>query len=178
MVEPRIVDAVTLRHFGIIDRMDILELRLHTYPLPRWTDAVRSEILDSIHEDGCATVLSATYLGDPGIPIDGLAEIFRIRRALSSGEQNPKAHLGEAESIWFVDKLNGTFITDDAEACAFAEKRFGGHRVLDTVELLRESVAAGELGPGEAKQVADAIRNTGRHLRAGHPPTLLPDYFG
>jgi hypothetical protein len=73
--------------------------------------------------------------------------------------------------------LNGAFITDDAEAFAFAERRFGSNRVLDTIELLRESVAADELEPSEAKQVADAIRNSGRHLRAGHPPTLTSQYF-
>src|SRR5580658_2054651 len=98
MAQPRIVDAVTLRHFGVVNRMDILEKRLHGYPPPRWTETVQSEILARIDDDDCSAVLAARYLGTPGVvPIDGLAEVFRTRRALSLNEQPPGAHLGEAE---------------------------------------------------------------------------------
>src|SRR3712207_5672481 len=125
MAEPRLVDAVTLRHFGVLNRMDVLGARLSGYPLPRWTQAVQEEIFQHLDEDDCSAVLAAPFMGNPrDIPGDELAEVFRIQRALSTGDESPTAHLGEAESIWIADRLNGTFITDDSEAFEFAEKRF------------------------------------------------------
>ena len=179
MAEPRLVDTVTLRHFGVVDRMDILEARLVGYDHPSWTDAVRSELLRHEAEDGCQRVLESSFLGSPKDDFSAveLAEVFRIRRALSLDDSDSQLHLGEAECIWSADRLNGTFITDDAEAFAFAERKFGDNRVLDSIDLLRESVAAAEITAYEAKQVADAIRNSGRHLRTGHPPTITLDYF-
>jgi hypothetical protein len=178
MANYRLLDTVTLRHFGVINRMDIVEMRLTGYDRPAWTDAVRSELLRDANGDGCGRVLEATFLGTPeDFSVSDLAEIFRIQRALSGDTMDPLLHLGEAESIWAADRRNGTFITDDAAAFDFAEKNLGNNRVLDCIDLLRESVAAKEITEHEAKLAADAIRNSGRHLKAGHPPTLTTDYF-
>jgi hypothetical protein len=178
MGEPRIVDSVTLRHFGCVDRMDILQARVYGCAPPRWTEAVQSELLDHVDEEGCQRALAASFLGTAReVPMNELKEVFTIRRALSVDNRDSLAHIGEAESIWVADCLNGALITDDGEAFAYAERRLGSDRVLDSVDLLRESVAADEITTHEAKQVADAIRNSGRYLRAGHPPTLTPDYF-
>jgi hypothetical protein len=38
-------------------------------------------------------------------------------------------------------------------------------------------VATGYFEPSEAQHVADAVRNSGRKLRWGHPSTFNPDYF-
>lgn len=76
-----------------------------------------------------------------------------------------------------ADKLNGAFITDDYAAYDFASRRLGHCRVLDTVDVLRELVLVGYLKSSEAQQVADAIRNSGRRLRRGHPSTFTPSYF-
>jgi hypothetical protein len=176
--EPRVIDAVTLRHFGVVDRMDVLERRLAGYPRPYWTLGVQSELLDAAGLDECANALAAPFLRNPYVvPPEGLTEVFMLRRALTVDEHDRREHLGEAESIWVADHLNGAFVTDDHDAFAHAAKNLGGNRVLDTVTLLREAVAADELSAGEAKQIADAIRNSGRHLRAGHPPTFTEDYF-
>lgn len=106
-----------------------------------------------------------------------LAEVFRIRRSIALDESESLLHLGEAESICIADYFNGTVITDDGDAFLYAERNLGSNRVLDTVDLLREAVAAEELNPYEAKQIADGIRNSGRYLRPGHPPTLTAEYF-
>jgi hypothetical protein len=180
---PRVFDGVTLRHFGIIDRMSYVEARLVGYPEPRWTGVVKSELLAGLGRPECDAVLAVSFLGDPfeAGPSEQLA-VFRLQAAIrgtldDEDDDDSARDLGEAESIYVADKLNGTFITDDWSAYEFARKRFGSNRVMDTVALLREAVACGELTPSEAQHAADAIRNSGRHLRWGHPPTLTAEYF-
>jgi hypothetical protein len=178
MTAPRLVDAVTLRHFGITEHLATLRHVLCAYLPPYWTDAVRSEILAGIGQLDCNNVLAASFLGVPyQIQTADLAEVMRIRIALSDGTSRPTEHLGEAESIFLADKLNGTFITDDHAAYDLARRRLGDRRALDTVDLLRETVATGYFTASEAQQVANAIRNSGRKLRRGHPPTFTPGYF-
>ncbi len=151
---------------------------LSAYPSPYWSDAVRSEILAGIGQQDCDNVLAASFLGVPHqIQTADLAEVMRIRIALSDGNSRATEHLGEAESIFLADKLNGTFVTDDHAAYDLASRRLGHCRALDTVDLLRETVITGYFTSSEAQQVADAIRNSGRRLRRGHPPTFTPKYF-
>jgi len=174
----RLVDAVTLRHFGITERLGALGHVLSRYPPPRWTEAVRSEILAGWGQTDCNNVLGAAFLGVPyQIQTGELVEVIRIRVALSNGMGGSAGHLGEAESIFLADKLNGAFVTDDRGAYDFARRRLGDRRVFDTIDLLREAVASGYFGPSEAQQVADAVRNSGRSLRRGHPATFTPRYF-
>lgn len=178
MTNPRLVDAVTLRHFGITERLEVLKHVLLPYPPPHWTDTVRSEILAGIGQPDCANVLAASFLGPPHqIPTAELAEVLKIRIVLSGGKSHSTENLGEAESIFLADKFNGVFITDDRIAYDFASQRLGHCRALDTVDLLREAVATGYFESSEAQQVADAIRNSGRMLRRGHPSTFTPEYF-
>jgi hypothetical protein len=178
MADPRLVDAVTLRHFGITEHLTLLKHMLSPYPPPYWTETVRSEILAGIGQADCDNVLAASFLGVPRQICTGeLAEVIKIQVALSSGKSRGSENLGEAESIFLADKLNGAFITDDHAAYTFAGRRLGHCRVLDTVDLLRETVATGYFTPSEAQQVADAIRNSGRSLRRGHPQTFTSKYF-
>jgi predicted nucleic acid-binding protein len=178
MIGPRLLDAVTLRHFGITEHMGALKHVLSTCPPPYWTDTVRSEILAGIGQPDCDNVLSASFLGTPHqLQITDMAEVMRIRIALSDGKSHAAEHLGEAESIFLADKLNGSFITDDYTAYELASRRLGDCRVLDTVDLLRETVVTGYFTASEAQQVADAIRNNGRWLRRGHPSTFTVKYF-
>lgn len=175
---PRLLDAVTLRNFGIVEHLGVLKHLLSAYPSPYWTETVRSEILAGIGQADCDVVLGASFLGSPYQTAEGdLVEVMRIRIALGGARSGANQHLGEAESIWVADKLNGTFITDDHAAYEFASQRLGNSRVLDTVELLRESVVTNYFTSNEAQQVADAIRNNGRKLRRGHPQTFTAEYF-
>lgn len=179
MTGPRLLDAVTLRHFGCIESMSILESRTTDRPHPRWTFAVREEIWAGMGRHDCDVVLSSAFLGPPHqVPMAEFVEVYRLQVALSSGRQPAGAqHLGEAEGIYAADKLNGEFITDDNAAYDLAVKRLGPARVLDTVDLLRECVRHGEMTASETQHVADAIRNSGRSLRRVHPLTLTADYF-
>jgi hypothetical protein len=181
MRDPRLVDAVTLRHFGVTGHLTLLERTLSPYPPPYWTETVRSEVLAGIGQVDCDNVLAASFLGVPRQASTAeLAEVIKIQialSALSGGKRRGSENLGEAESIFLADKLNGAFVTDDYDAYILAGRRLGHCRVLDTVELLRETVVAGYITPSEAQQVADAIRNSGRSLRRGHPPTFTSKYF-
>jgi hypothetical protein len=178
MTDPRLIDAVTLRHFGITEHLALLKHILSPYPQPYWTETVRSEILAGIGQADCDNVLAASFLGAPHqIRTTDLAGVIKLQIALSSGKSRGCEHLGEAESIFLADKLNGAFVTDDHAAYVLAGRRLGHCRVLDTVDLLRETVVTGYLTPSEAQQVADAIRNSGRSLRRGHPPTFTSKYF-
>jgi hypothetical protein len=178
MSEPRLIDAVTLRNFGIVEQLSVIEAVQAVYPPPYWTEAVRSEILAGIGRPDCDNVLATSFLGTPHkIEAVDLPEVLRMQIALNYGITNRTAHLGEAESIRAADRLNGTFVTDDYAAYDFARRRLGHCRVYDTVELLRESVSIGHLTTSEARLLADAIRNTGRRLRRGHPATFTPNYF-
>jgi hypothetical protein len=179
MTEPRLFDAVTLRHFGCIDRLSVLERLLVGTPVPRWVDAVRSEVLAGMGNTDCANVLAAGFLGQPYEVTDArdTADVFRTRTALSDGRGASNKHLGEAESIVVADRLDGVFVTDDLVAYDYAGMRLGHSRVLDTVDLLREAVRLTVISAAEAALLADAIRNSGRHLRKGRPSTMTSAYF-
>src|SRR5262249_34587039 len=135
-------------------------------------------ILAGNGQPDCDNVLAASFLSVPHqIATADLAEVMRIRVALGGGTGRSTEHLGEAESIFLADKFNGAFVTDDYAAYDLARRRLGDCRVLDMVDLLREAVATGYFGPSQAQQVADAVRNSGRKLRRGHPSTFTPGYF-
>ena len=55
---PVIHDAVTLRHFAAVARMDVLEACHGHRPEPRWTEAVRAEIKSA--ERSCESHLAPT----------------------------------------------------------------------------------------------------------------------
>ena len=76
-------------------------------------------------------MLQAGILGNPyEVEMHDFNEVFRIRGALSLDETESLEHLGEAESIFLADRLNGAFVTDDTVAFAFAEANLGDNRVL------------------------------------------------
>jgi len=156
----------------------VLESFLANYPGPFWTDAVRSEILENIGDEPCNEILAASFLGTPVVVGTGdLLDVFRIQVALGGSAKDPKQHLGEAECIALADKDHGGIITDDNAAYDFVERRLGTNRVIDTIEVLRASVANGDIEPSQAQQIADAVRNSGRSLRREHPTTLTAEYF-
>jgi hypothetical protein len=173
-------DAVTLRHFGEIQRLDILEVRYGHLDPPHWTQAVADEIAQAANLGfpGCRAILALPWLSNPVTPqMSDLPGILKLQIGLNDGRRPPTAHIGEAEGIYFAQKLEGRFVTDDNGAYDFAVRRLGSGRVYDTVDILREAVAAGDLDAGGALNIANAIRNSGRSLRRGHPDTLHRRYF-
>ena len=65
----------------------------------------------------------------------------------------------------------------DNGAYDFALIRLRPGLVQDSVYLLRESVAYGDLDDGEALNIVNMIRNSGRSIRRVHPSSLLRGYF-
>lgn len=164
-------DAVSLRHFAVAGRLDILETRHGHLAPPRWTEAVQTEIAAAAARDaGSRTVLAHAWLGDPIVPTAlDQAAIMGIWIGLNDGRRPPIDHAGEAESIHFAGTLSGAFVTDDNAAYDFAERRLGPGQALDTVAVLQEAVSMGELSVAEAVGVTESIRAAGRFLRSVHP---------
>ncbi len=179
MAGPPLFDAVTLRHFGVAGRLDICERRDRQITGPRWCETVRDEI--ALHAGRgsaeCQAVL-ASGLGPPICPSSGdLREIYRLRTALGGIGRAPNSDAGEAESIFFTAKLDGSFVTDDNAAFEFAVRRLGAGRVFDTIDILRDSVAANDITPSDALSTANDIRAAGRFLRRVHTGMLTTGYF-
>lgn len=178
MPTPILFDAVTLRHFGIAGRLDVLERRYAHHDLPRWSEAVADEIRAGQGQPDCNAVLAATWLGQPIAPSAAeLAAVVSLQIGLNEGRRPPTKHLGEAETLYFAEHLGGIIVTDDNAAFDFSARRLGQGRVRDSIDVLREAVAMGEISASEAHTVVNAVRNSGRYLRHKHPSTLPSNYF-
>lgn len=179
MSERWYVDAVTLQHFACAGRLSVLLDFLCNFDPPYWTRAVHSEVLAGLAtNEGCGDILSSRTLGRPvDVSPEHLHDVFRMQIALGGGGGSGLEHLGEAESIVLADLEHCGVITDDNAAYDLVERRLGPQRVCDTIDVLRAPVRAGRIDAADAKLLAEAIRNLGRHLRRIHPTTLLSDYF-
>jgi hypothetical protein len=177
--QPVLYDAVTLRHFGTASRLDVLVLRHAHLDEPRWTEAVHGEIAAAAHFDAAARdVLAFRWLGNPVAPdAADLAAIMPLWIGLNEGRRPPVDHAGEAETLHFAEKLDAIVATDDNGAYDFVSRRLGSHRVIDTVAILQDAVAMGEITAAEAAGIAGAIRGAGRHLRRVHPTPLTANDF-
>ena len=180
MAGPVLYDAVTLRHFAIAGQLDVLEVRHGHLAPPRWTDVVHTEISDgaALGNAECNDVLAMPWLAAPIVPTaPDQPQIMPIWIGLNSGRRSPTEHAGEAESIYFAEKLGGVFATDDNSAYDFAEHRLGAAGVLDSVDILQQAVSMAEVTADDALAIANEIRAKGRYLRSVHPDTLTAAYF-
>jgi predicted nucleic acid-binding protein len=178
---PVIHDAVTLRHFAAVQRMDILEACHSHRPEPRWTEAVRSEIesAERSGESHCSDILQETWLGVPAEPsVAELADVYRLQVGLNDGRRPPKGDRGEAEAIYFAEKHSGQSATDDNGAYEFANRRpsLGPGRVIDSIHILRTAVAHGDLTATDAHSIANQVEDAGRSFRPAHRARGT-DYF-
>ena len=65
-------------------------------------------------------------------------------------------------------------------AVFFAARRLGDHRVIDTVAVLCDAVASGDITDRDAAAFCNTLRSLRpepRHLRSVHPDPLLPKHF-
>ena len=179
---PVLHDAVTLRHFAAVARMDLLQACHSHRPEPRWTQGIRAEIESAEHvgESHCSDILSETWLGAPAEPTAAeLAFVYRLQVGLNDGREPPKGDRGEAEGIYFAEKHNGQFATDDNNAYDFARRRpsLGMGRVIDSIHILRTAVADGYLTATDADGIANAVEDADRSFRPTHRRERGPDYF-
>jgi hypothetical protein len=177
-------DTVTLLHFAACNRLDILRDLSRASSPPFWVERVHGEVEDGANRllgpprTQCRYILSQTWLGDPHepLPADQLA-IFSIRTALDSGlGGDPSQHLGEAQTIYVAEELGAVIATDDGPAFSYARERLGLGNAIDTVDLLRQAVAAGLVTADDAARLVARIRAAGRFLRKVHG-TLTADDF-
>ena len=181
---PVLYDAVTLRHFAVVSRMDILKTCHAHRPEPRWTTSVQKEIATAANKGvhHCIMILQEPWLRRPVSPARAdTREIISLQSTLMLPEDHPypHAHLGEAQSIYFAEKHQGQFATDDNAAYELARLRLrlGIENVVDSVDILREVVALNKITAQEADQVANDIEAAGRHLRRVHRRARGPNYF-
>ena len=176
---PTIYDATTLRNFGTIGRLDLCQIFSENTALPRWTSEVCEEITRAAEEldEACGRVYLATWLGEPVCPTDhDLIGIIDLQIELGDG---PNRNAGEAESMYFAEKLGYVFATDDNAAYRFAASRpaLGLERVIDTVDILTAVVRGNVLSCEDAAALCSDMRAAGRSLRRRHPWPLEPRYF-
>jgi len=183
-MKPVLHDAVTLRHFAAVSRIDILEARHGQRPPPLWAEAVHEEIRSGVEAGNayCSDVLEASWLGNPA-PVQeaDLEPIFSLQVGINQGIYPPdmKRNRGEAESIYFAERHDGQFATDDNAAYKFACRRpsLGPGRVIDSIDILRTAVALGEITATDAFTVAENIEAEGRFFRPEHRIRREPSYF-
>ncbi len=111
--------------------------------------------------------------------VSELTAVDRIRRALSDPTDPPAKNLGEAESIYFAEKHEGQFATDDNDAHSFALRRtgLGSGRVIDSIHILRTAVANGDIAAVTANDIANEMEAAGRSFRPEHRGERGPGYF-
>jgi len=185
MPDPVLYDAVTLRHFAVVSRLDLIRSCHDSHDEPRWTEAVKSEIeASALRGHGeCASILSFSWLGEalaPEAEDQKAIQLLRIRLSDagdSGDEMQAKRHLGEAESIHLAKRYGFYFYTDDNDAHRVAGSYLGGHRVHDSVDLLRFVVANGDIDVAGAAEVANRIRMTDRSLRREYERLLVAGDF-
>jgi hypothetical protein len=174
-------DAVSLKHFAIVDRLDVLKERHGHLEEPRWCDPVHEEIKVGVGlaiEN--ARILAATWLGVPEpIAAEDMAAAYKFHVVLNEGREPPTMHKGEAYSIFIGQKIGAIFYTDDETAYdwALAKVRSGLGGVRDTIEILREAVSMGELNKTQACDLVLEMQQKGRDFRHIHDGKITPAYF-
>ncbi|MDH2902390.1 MAG: hypothetical protein PXZ08_00360 [Actinomycetota bacterium] len=174
-------DAVSLKHFAIANRLDVLEERHGHLAEPRWCEEVQEEIKNGIGlASENAAILSATWLGTPAsIAIEDMAAAYKYHVVLNDGREPPTMHKGEAYSIFVGQKIGAIFFTDDGTAYEWgnAKVRSGLGGVKDTIDVLRDAVSMGELTKEQACELALTMQDRGRDFRSVHDGKFTPAYF-
>ena len=182
-MNPVLHDTVTLRHFAAAAHLDVLEVRHGDRAEPRWTEAIRDELESAAGagEDHCAHILDDSWLGRPAIPAGSreMKTIYRLQIGLNDGRRPAVDHRGEAEGIYFAEKHQGDFATDDNGAYNFARRRpsLGSGRVFDSIHILQSAVAMGEITAEDAAEIANDVETAGRSFRPEHRFQRTPAYF-
>ena len=172
---PVLHDAVTLRHFAAVERMDLLRTCHGHRPEPRWTTGISAEIESAEHagESHCSDILGETWLGVPAEPTTSeLAIVYRLQVGLNGGREPPKGDRGEAESIYLAERsTTGSSPRTTTMRYEFARRRpsLGMGRVIDSIHILRTAVADGDLTATDAHGIANAIEDADRSLRPTQP---------
>lgn len=177
-------DAVTLGHFAAAGQLHVLEQLSASRDHPRWCDEVKAEIERGYSAAGVLylrDILDAeqNWLGAPVEPRASELHPIELIRIGLGGTSADSRHAGEAQSIYFAETLGAVFATDDNVAYDFAKARsgLGIGRVVDTMWLLQEAVARGDLTSKRASEIVASITDAGREIRRCHDRYPKPSEF-
>lgn len=164
MAERLFVDTNVFLNFAVVERLDLLQE--FAYRLV-WTDTVHAEVSNSVgHEPRLAPVLQVGWMSAPlAFGHQELTRIFGIRRILAHPADPPSKHLGEAETIYAMERDTGecALLTDDRPAADLAKQR--GLVTRDTAWLLRDLHSMGTLACPEAYELLCLMADSGRGVR-------------
>jgi predicted nucleic acid-binding protein len=160
-----VIDACSLQNFATVDRLHLLEARFQGRAI--WVRAVEYEVRRGIEQTRCLErVLRCTWLGDPvDVPTDDVLALVRVeelRRALGGRADRPTEHLGEAESMYYIETVqrSAIFVTDDRPALDFARNR--GIAVMSAAEVLHECYTHREIDCPNAYELLQEMAAHGR----------------
>jgi predicted nucleic acid-binding protein len=160
-----VIDACSLQSFATVDRLDLLESRFAGRVT--WTRAVQIEVKRGIQRANCLEKVGlCTWLGEPvDLPTDDMLtylQLDELRQALGGTNAKPTEHLGEAETIHYIETVapSAIFVTDDRSAMDFAGNR--GIAVMNSAAVLRECYIHDEIGCPDAYQLLLAMSECGR----------------
>ena len=156
-----VVDTGPVSTFARTRSLGLLEARIGGRAL--MPAEVRLEIERGvIRYPDLAEVLRVTWfeqlapISDPAV----LLELARTRLAVAGPTRDPHKNLGEAAAIVIAQHLKVDILIDDFDGANLARAR--RLRVTDTLELLREAVAFGEMTCQETLRLYEAMRQVSR----------------
>lgn len=162
-------DNTVLCNFACVERLDLLEAVLNGRG--RWTSAVAHEAEQSANQ--LSQLLGLRAAGWLGEPIEvteeqHIRQVQRIRRVVFGGtDDQPLKHLGEAETCFLLKEweeyAGSWWISDDREALRYA--RFQGITTRETIDVIAEAVANGDIDEKSAFDLMEAMANQDRYLR-------------
>lgn len=159
------IDACSLQNFAMVGRLDLLEGRFGERLA--WTQAVELEVKRGVQEErSLEQVLQCAWLGQAVDVTSGdvlaVVKVEPIRRALGGHSGRPFEHLGEAETIYYIENYapSTIFVTDDRPALDFARNR--QILVMNSAAVLSECHKSGEAGCPEAYQLLQQMAAMGR----------------
>lgn len=162
-------DNTVLCNFASVERLDLLEAVLNGRG--RWTSAVAHEAEQSANQ--LSPLLGLRAAGWLGAPIEiteeqHIRQVQRIRRVVFGGtDDQPLKHLGEAETCFLLKEweeyAGSWWISDDREALRYA--RFQGITTRETIELIAEAVANGDIDAKSAFDLMKEMADQDRYLR-------------
>ena len=163
-------DTTVLVNFGLIKRVDLLELLLKD---PRWCLTVSRECKQSFGVLGLTSYPAVRALfGDPVLPSQAeMIDASALRDQMASPDDKPSAHSGEAETITVAKRrfAKVIFATDDLGAAAAARRE--GIAAVNTWQLLRAAMHKGFIDEDQAWAAAVTLRANARGWIKGVGPS-------
>lgn len=161
-------DNTVLVNFAIISRMDLLERLANGNGV--WCATVAQECAASAAQPRLAALRQAdSMFGEPWFP-QGAEHLdtTMLRQELAGPGDNPRMHLGEAETLAIMlrRQVHGFFVTDDGDARRLAAKH--GVKVASSWVLLRMAHRKGWVDEDALWGYVQTLRTS----RRGSPPSV------